>query len=220
MKLIKNLYVYPYLGLENNCNTYFLKDDIGTLIDPGHEWNLENLLRSMKEDGLKTEDIDLIVNTHIHPDHSEANQVLADKSGAKIATHKLEDEYLQGDGRKVYRMFIAKPPNFAINFHLKDRLNLGETELQIIHTPGHSPGSVSLYWQEQKVLLCGDLIFIGGIGRVDLPGGDAELLKHSIERVSELEIEHLLAGHGRIIKDKGDIKRNFNYCLKLMELIF
>ena len=220
MKLIENLYMYPYLGLGNNCNTYFLKDDISTLIDPGHEWNLKNLLRSMKEDGLQTDDIDLIINTHSHPDHSEANQVLADKSGAKISIHELEDEYLQRDGGKVYRMFIAKLPNFRINFYLKNRLNLGEIDLQVIHTPGHSPGSVSLYWQEQKVLICGDLIFFGGIGRADLPGGNAELLKRSIERVSELEIEYLLTGHGRIVKGKGDINRNFDYCLRLMTLLF
>ena len=212
--------MYPHLGLENNCNTYFLKDDISTLIDPGHEWNLTNLLSSMKEEGLKTEDINLIINTHTHPDHSEANQALVEKSGAKISIHELEEEYVQGDGRKVYRMFMAKPPNFTTNFHLKDQLNLGETDLQIIHTPGHSPGSVSLYWQEQKVLICGDLIFKGGIGRVDLPGGDAESLKRSIESISKLEIEYLLTGHGRIIKGKDAINRNFNYCLKLMELIF
>ena len=161
-----------------------------------------------------------ILVTHTHPDHCEANQSFVDKSGAEIAVHRLEDEYLQGEGREVFGMFGIKVPRFNVTFHLADNLGLGNISLKVLHTPGHSPGSVSLYWQGQKVLICGDLIFLGGVGRADLPGGDPELLKRSIERVSGLEIEYLLPGHGRIIKGKENVNRNVSYCLKMMQVMF
>jgi glyoxylase-like metal-dependent hydrolase (beta-lactamase superfamily II) len=220
MKITKNLYGYQYHGFKNNCNTFIFKDKICTLIDPGYEWNLNNLLYAMEKDGFKVRDIDLIVNTHTHPDHCEANQALVDMSGAKIAVHKMEDEYLRGKGLDFYRILRMKPPSFRVDFHLADKLSLGNTELKILHTPGHSPGSISLYWQQQKVLICGDLVFLGGVGRVDFPGGDAELLKRSIKELSKLEIEYILPGHGEIIKGKVNVKRNFDYCLKMMEVIF
>jgi len=81
----------------------------------------------------------------------------------------------------------------------------------IFHTPGHSPGSVSLFWPEQKVLFTGDLIFKEGIGRTDLPGGDSTLLKKSIKRRSDLEIEWLLSGHGDIISGRKEVKTNFEH---------
>jgi glyoxylase-like metal-dependent hydrolase (beta-lactamase superfamily II) len=68
--------------------------------------------------------------------------------------------------------------------------------LSIFHTPGHSPGSATLYWPAQKALFTGDLIFKEGFGRTDLPGGDSATLKESIKRMAELDVELLLSGHG------------------------
>ena len=82
-------------------------------------------------------------------------------------------------------------------------------EFQVIHTPGHSPGSISLYWPEQKALFTGDVIFREGLGRTDLPGGDGNTLKKSIQRLAELEVERLLPGHGDIILDAELVQMNF-----------
>ena len=82
-------------------------------------------------------------------------------------------------------------------------------ELQVIHTPGHSPGSVSLYLPSQKVLFTGDLIFNDAVGRTDLAGGDGKLLKDSIRRISNLEVEWLLPGHEDIVSGAREIKENF-----------
>ncbi|MFQ5827177.1 MAG: MBL fold metallo-hydrolase, partial [Dehalococcoidia bacterium] len=91
-------------------------------------------------------------------------------------------------------------------------LNGGIT-LQILSIPGHSPGHIGIYWPEAKVFAGGDLIFYGSTGRVDLPGGNAGLLKESIERVSGLEIEYLLTGHQYgapgILQGTEQIERNF-----------
>jgi len=95
-------------------------------------------------------------------------------------------------------------------------LNLGkggETKLNIIHSPGHSPGHITIYWPLEKVLIAGDVIFYGSTGRVDLPGGSARQLKQSIERLSEMDIEYLLCGHPYghpgLLRGKEEIQRNF-----------
>ena len=96
------------------------------------------------------------------------------------------------------------------DFFLKEGdISINNVDLKIIHTPGHSPGSISLYLPDQKLLFTGDLVFKGGIGRTDLPGGNGSLLKESLKRLSGLEIEWLLPGHGDIIRGAKDVKTNF-----------
>ena len=90
-------------------------------------------------------------------------------------------------------------------------LTVGDLELQVIHTPGHSPGSVVLYWPQERALFSGDLIFRGGVGRTDLPGGNGSALKQSIKRLTQLEIEWILPGHGDIVLGAAEVKANFNH---------
>jgi glyoxylase-like metal-dependent hydrolase (beta-lactamase superfamily II) len=80
---------------------------------------------------------------------------------------------------------------------------------QVIQTPGHSPGSVCIYWPDKKVLFTGDVAFNQGIGRTDLPGGDGQELKESIKRISLLDVEYLLSGHGDILSGREKVKANF-----------
>jgi glyoxylase-like metal-dependent hydrolase (beta-lactamase superfamily II) len=89
-------------------------------------------------------------------------------------------------------------------------LQVGDMKFQIIHAPGHSPGSICLYWPQEKALFTGDVIFNQGIGRTDLPGGDGEALKESIRRLSKLDVEHLLSGHGEIVSGAARVKGNFS----------
>jgi len=235
MRLLENLYCYIWPGKGNNCNSYLFArvlrgDRPHVLIDPGHVVNelnercLDQLLSAMDRDGLKPEDIGLIINTHCHPDHCEANEALVSRSKARpgkpsqalIAIHQDEDGYRREMGEIMAKLLgcgIAFEPNFYLN---EGELNLGKESklnLKILHTPGHSPGSISLYWPDNRVLITGDVLFYGGIGRTDLPGGDGKLLKRSIERLSELDIEYLLPGHstqfGAIMKGRDNVKQNF-----------
>jgi glyoxylase-like metal-dependent hydrolase (beta-lactamase superfamily II) len=82
--------------------------------------------------------------------------------------------------------------------------------MTVFHTPGHSPGSISIYWNSQKALFTGDLVFKEGLGRTDLPGGNGSMLKQSIKRLAELEVDYLLPGHGDIITGAEKVSKNFN----------
>jgi len=239
MRLLENLFCYIWPGKGNNSNSYLFTrvlrgDRPHVIIDPGHEVNelnercLDHLLNDMEGDGLKPEDIGLIINTHSHPDHCEANQALVERSRAKagsskakqalIAIHEDEDEYRRVMGKIMARV-LGREVEFEPNFFLREgELNLGKEnkmKLKIIHTPGHSPGSISIYWPDNRVLITGDAVFHGAVGRTDLPGGDGGLLRQSIERLSELDIEYLLPGHntefGNIIKGRDKVAQNFAF---------
>ncbi len=88
-------------------------------------------------------------------------------------------------------------------------LIIGNLRFQIIHTPGHSPGSFCLYWPDRKALFTGDVVFNQGVGRTDLPGGDGQALKESILRLSHLDVEYLLPGHGEPISGRDLVRSNF-----------
>ncbi len=213
MKLLEDLYCYPWENvMENNCNTYFIDGRVRTLIDVGHQHHLESLFERMQQDGVNGEDIDLIISTHSHSDHFEGNRNFIHQK-TKMAIHREEEKFLEGpEGQQILAMFGMKKPEYRIDFYLKEgELNLGKKALQIYLTPGHSPGSICLYWPEMKVLVTGDLIFDQGVGRTDFPGGDGRLLKKSIERMSKLETEYLLPGHGNIICGKEEVQKNFMF---------
>ncbi len=217
MKLLENLYWYEYVGWENNCNTVVIKDKTALLIDPGHSWNIENLLEKMREDGIYPKDVNTILNTHSHPDHCESNELLLEITKAKIVMHEFEASYLENEAKKLYEMFDIPIPDFTIDHYLGDKLEHDGIEFQIIHTPGHSPGSICLYWRENRVLICGDLIFENSFGRTDLPGGDPMLIKESIDKISKFKIDFLLPGHGRVIKGSDYVANNFNYISKILK---
>jgi hydroxyacylglutathione hydrolase len=90
-----------------------------------------------------------------------------------------------------------------------DYETLGDKTFQAILTPGHSPGSISLYWPEKKALFTGDVVFSQSIGRTDLPGGSGKQLKESISRLAELDVEVLCPGHGEVVAGRENVKKNF-----------
>jgi glyoxylase-like metal-dependent hydrolase (beta-lactamase superfamily II) len=170
----------------------------------------------MESDGFKVDDIGLIINTHSHPDHCEANELVVARSGAWVTISEEEDEFRNTLGRKLYSMLHAQIPNFEPFFYLKEgNLNFGtgKLDMQIFSAPGHSPGSVCLYWPEQKILITGDVIFYGSIGRTDFPSGSLSQLMQSIDRLSRLDVEYLIPGHstelGSIIEGKQNVEHNF-----------
>jgi hydroxyacylglutathione hydrolase len=230
-----NLYFYIWQGMGNNCNTcLFINlldgDHPHVLVDPGSLINemrepcFEELVKAVEKNEFKCEDIGLIIDTHIHSDHCAANQPLVDmtkKDGssgeAKIAMHKEDDEFRRGVGKQLAgwlaAMGIEVPPFEPSILLTEGDLTLGKEEFQVVHTPGHSPGSISLYWPKEKVLITGDAVFYGSIGRTDFPGGSLATLKDSVEKLSKLDVEYLLPGHsteyGSLIQGKAKVERNF-----------
>jgi len=212
MKLDSDLYAYPWVSMqENNCNSYLIGGDVPVLIDPGHQHLVKNLINQMEKDKHRFEDIRLIIATHVHPDHFEATQTFA-RAGVLLALHPEEEKFMKEAGGEFYRGFGMEMPEIKVDFFLKEgELKLGTKTLQVLHTPGHSPGSISLYWPEKKALFTGDVVFAMGVGRTDFPGGDGNLLRDSIERLARLDAEWLLSGHGEVLKGKMNIQRNFSY---------
>ena len=84
-----------------------------------------------------------------------------------------------------------------------------EPGVTVLHTPGHSPGSICLYQPDKKVLFTGDVVFNQGIGRTDLPGGSGPELKESIKRISHLDVSLLLTGHGDVVPGRDAVAENF-----------
>lgn len=212
MKLDTDLYAYIWKSsAENNCNSFFIGGDLPVIVDPGHQHLVKNLITLMEKDENRFEDVRVIIATHGHPDHLEAIQTFA-RAGVQVAMHEDEWKFLREVGGQFYRAMGVEMPDLKISFFLKEgELKLGSKTFQVIHTPGHSPGSISLYWPEKKALFTGDVVFPMGVGRTDFPGGDGGLLRDSIERLSRLDAEYLLSGHGEVIKGRQNILRNFAY---------
>ncbi len=162
------------------------------IIDPaGSEKQLADNIKSL---GL---DLIAIVNTHGHPDHTCGNKRMKELTGAPVLMHRADDELFRDPG--VVAMFRAwgfepAPPTDG---YLEDGqvLNVGNLSFEIMHTPGHSPGSVCIYGQ--GVIVTGDTLFIDAIGRTDLPGGDYNVLMNSLRtRILPLPDDTLvLPGH-------------------------
>ena len=211
MKITEDIHFYPWESFtQNNCNSILITGEVKTLIDPGHNAPFPQLAAQLKQDGADLSELDLIINTHSHPDHFEASQDLARQYGMRVALHPQGEEYLQKMGPMFSRAMAQDAPTIHIDLHLVEgELELGSRKILVYHTPGHSPGSICLYLPAEKVLISGDLFFASGVGRYDFPGGSGAELKKSIERMSELEIEAVLPGHGPMLSGRDMVERNF-----------
>ncbi|MBM2830967.1 MAG: zn-dependent hydrolase, including glyoxylase [Dehalococcoidia bacterium] len=210
MKITDRIYTYPEKGMLD-CNTYVIKDDLLVMIDTGLTDYLPDRLEEMARDGLDPKKIALIVNTHLHGDHCWANQSLKESSGAKINLHPLQTKYYDLNVRQMARFFGIEPVEFSADGALETRLETGKLSFELITAPGHSPDSVCFYCREEKVLICGDVVFDHNTGRVDLPGGNGQQLKESIEALAKLDIEYVMPGHMGIVEGREAVKSNFEF---------
>ncbi|HVP93684.1 MAG TPA: MBL fold metallo-hydrolase [Methanoregulaceae archaeon] len=136
-----------------------------------------------------------IVLTHCHYDHTAYVKEIAHMCRAEVFIHKLDATGLVDDNQSLSMHFASHPPGIVPDNTLKD----GDTidDLLIIHTPGHTPGSICIFNEATGDLISGDTVFTdGGFGRFDFPGGDRNALARSIDRLSALGINGLYPGHG------------------------
>jgi len=145
------------------------------VIDPGgdEEWIFETI-----QD--KGYELQYIVNTHGHGDHTCGNDKLKGLSGAKIVMHRLDDEIFNSQGGQAMARQWGFTPSPPADIHVEDgdRIVVGDVALQVLHTGGHSPGGICLLGNGN--LFTGDTLFVGGIGRTDLPGASPPQFMKSI----------------------------------------
>ncbi|NOX71665.1 MAG: MBL fold metallo-hydrolase [Candidatus Micrarchaeota archaeon] len=181
-------------GLDSNV--YLLGD---TVIDTGTGFNFVRLYDALKQLKVNLNDIKLVINTHCHFDHTGGDGYFLK---AKIAIHENDAKAVEdGDDELVNAGFFdgkAKPRK--VDIRLKDGDEI--SGLRVIHTPGHTPGSICLLDEKKKILFSGDTIFADGVGRTDRPGGNEKDLEESINKIMELDFDVLMPGHGEpIIKN-------------------
>jgi hydroxyacylglutathione hydrolase len=213
MRLLNDFYIYPWTSFqENNCNTIFIDGDIPVIIDPGHIHLFDHVNEGMARDGKSIDSVKCLLCTHSHPDHIEA----IDRFDGNVVKGigRIEYEYLNNGGKELFIATGSQITKTSFKIFLKPgAIRLGNKTFRVIHTPGHSPGSICLYWEDEKVLISGDTIFYMGVGRTDLPGGDIESLARSIKELSRLPIDFLIPGHGEIVRGKKAIRENFSVIL-------
>jgi len=139
----------------------------------------------------------LIVATHGHWDHFGDTAAVAETTGAPIAAHALDRDALQHP-QPLWAPFPIPPCVPAVELAEGGEIRFGSIRLGVLHTPGHTPGSVCLLSADDGLLFSGDTLFAAGWGRTDLPGGSEDEIALSLARLSELEAPTIvLPGHGR-----------------------
>jgi glyoxylase-like metal-dependent hydrolase (beta-lactamase superfamily II) len=178
-------------GISYDSNAYLIDARRKTLVDAG--MNGSRVLREVPEG------LDLIILTHCHYDHIGAVPDIVEATGASVAMHEKDVALLRSGS--VAALFNAPRPDFAVDIVLRgnETIDLGDSSLKVIPTPGHTPGSICLYNRETKELFTGDTVFEGGsFGRTDL-GGDAGALIGSLEMLTKLDASILYPGHGGMV---------------------
>lgn len=181
-------------ALETNCYIVYCQETLEcAVIDPGAE--PEKIFRLIGHKGLEPV---ILINTHGHVDHIGANRDIKDKFDIPLCIHAADGPMLESILQSELSFFLgakeSPPPDKFLE--QGDEVKIGNVTLSVFHTPGHSPGSVSL--MGDGILFSGDTLFYGGVGRTDLPGGSWKELEISIrEKIFTLPTNTVvLPGHG------------------------
>jgi hydroxyacylglutathione hydrolase len=200
--------IFTIPGRDYDSNVYVIAGTVPTIIDTGTGFYSRMILETIQKI-IKVDQIEQILLTHEHYDHvgGVLDIVQAAKGAAKIFAHKDVVSKLKEGKSTFAEMLGGVMPKIKVDVPLGDgqQLTIGDQHFEVLATPGHSIGSLCFYGKKDQVLFSGDTIFsYGGFGRYDFPGGDFNLLLHSIERLSKLKVTNLYPGHGPIIEAKGN----------------
>ena len=179
-------------------NTYLLGDrdvEFGVLVDPGDE--AMQLLEMATAEGLRIGEIWL---THAHLDHVGAVAEVVQQTSASIFLHP-DDGFLYetvAEQAQAFGVEIVQPPPVDRWLRTGDALSVGRFAFDVLHVPGHSPGHVAFHCVSEGLIVSGDCLFAGSIGRTDLPGGSLAVLLESIDQrfMTLSDATHVLPGHG------------------------
>lgn len=192
--------------LQVNCFIIYDEGrDDAIVVDPGDE--AEKIIKLIEDRKLK---VSRIVCTHAHFDHVGAVARMKEKTGAAVMLHKGDlDIYMRADKQgALWGFHIEQPPAPDMHMLEGDEIAVGRFRLKVLHTPGHSPGGICLYGE--GVIITGDTIFAGSVGRTDFPGGSLDELKKSFARIIALPAQtRMFPGHGPLSTVGNEKKNNF-----------
>lgn len=194
MLIYKNIHMIP--AVESECNVYVIDGEM--IVDTGTGKFFAQMKNEI-ESSIDTSKIKTIVNTHYHFDHTGAGKKFRDWLGAEICIHPKDKDYME-NGNTLAEMFGQRSRITTVDRLLREK-NILKTQnfrFEVLHTPGHTPGSICLYDREKKILISGDTIFEDTFGRTDMPGGSMEDIMRSLKRLSDMKISYLFPGHGGI----------------------
>jgi glyoxylase-like metal-dependent hydrolase (beta-lactamase superfamily II) len=178
---LKEIYLIQGIGLCSN--TYIINRGKLTLIDCGNGSSVNNIKPYL--DKLSIKNVEQVILTHNHPDHTGGLKEILRYFKPKIFIHKLD-----------FRLPFLSDKSLISFVEDNNIISIGEGELKVLHTPGHTAGSLCIYEEKDRILFSGDTVFPGGFfGRTDLPTGDSKSLINSLKRLTSLDAEFLLAGH-------------------------
>lgn len=207
------LTVQPFTFNPVQENTYVLYNEKGDccIIDPGCYFASEEqaLKGFIEQNGLKPV---LLLNTHCHLDHIFGNKFVHRTYGLQLHIHPNEKPVLDHGpaSGQAWQLPFDNYDGELVFIEEGQTIRIGDDELQVLFTPGHSPGSVSFYDREAKFVISGDVLFQGSVGRTDLPGGDFGVLEESIKTKLYALPEDVVVypGHGESTTIGDETKTN------------
>mgnify|MGYP001147436949 CR=1 FL=1 len=194
-------------------NTYLLYNEHKEciIIDPGcyYDQEKEELKSFINLNKLQPK---FLLNTHCHLDHVFGNKFISEEYKITLNSHPLEKKILEiaPASGLMFNLPFDNYQGEVIYLEEGDKIGLGDDELEVIHVPGHSPGSICFYCEKQHFIIGGDVLFYNSIGRTDLPGGSHEDLVRNIkEKLFKLpEDTKVYPGHGPVTTIGAEVKEN------------
>ncbi|PIU21751.1 MAG: MBL fold metallo-hydrolase [Candidatus Diapherotrites archaeon CG08_land_8_20_14_0_20_34_12] len=199
----------------DGSNIYFINDKKKTLIDSSLAKNFDLIKKALAELNLNPEDIDLVLHTHGHADHIGCSAFF---EKAKKAMHPFDASFVNEKKDDFsYAYFFNQKSYPKIDKFLSDTeiIDCSTLKLKVIFTPGHTKGSICFLEPKNKILFSGDTLFCGAYGRTDLNSSNEEEMKSSLEKLSNIDFELLLPGHGKFLEGKKGQKSNLRNLLSL-----
>ena len=199
--------VYYIYGVEYDSNVYLILGKNPTIIDCGTGLHSQYVTDKIKE-FINPEIVNQIILTHEHYDHCGGVREIYNftNGNARIFAHTYASNKIEKGDSDFARMLGGEMPKMHVDIKLEedDNILIGDENFTVLNTPGHTPGCICLYSKYSKTIFSGDTVFsYGSFGRYDLPGGDVNKLKQSIERIAKLDVINLYPGHEAVVEGDG-----------------